>query len=234
MSSEETKKKAEAGSMEAQCSMALLYELGIDRKIDFNEAAKWWKLAANQGSIWAAKKLRQLADAKKISLTAEDVSKIAKAAPLKHPADLSEFSASPRKAVAKAPASGAKKILVVDDDPIILEVVSILLSRENFAVVTASDGQDALTRIAENPDISALIVDMKMPVMSGFEFLHFIRKKQILEGVPIIFLTSFAQYEYVEEAKRLHVNAWIIKPFLAEIFVKIVRKTLSEAPKKCA
>ena len=79
------------------------------------------------------------------------------------------------------------RLLIVDDEPVIREVVSDILALEGFEVLTAQDGLDALDRLVQPlPDV--IISDLKMPRMSGFEFLAVVRER--FPGVPVIAMSG--------------------------------------------
>jgi signal transduction histidine kinase/DNA-binding response OmpR family regulator len=80
-------------------------------------------------------------------------------------------------------------ILVVDDDPALRDVLSIGLGEDGWRVITASDGQGALAAVArERPD--AMVLDLMMPNMDGFEVLRTIRDEPALRDVPIVIVTA--------------------------------------------
>ena len=101
-----------------------------------------------------------------------------------------------------------KKILVVDDDLEIREILNILLSGEGFEVVTASDGEEAVNLV--NEEIDLIILDVNMPKKSGFIAATQIRK---ITFAPILFLTAYSQ----DSDKTIGFSAggddYITKPF---------------------
>lgn len=85
--------------------------------------------------------------------------------------------------------SAAKKILIVDDEPDILEFLKYNLKKEGFLVLTAADGRQALTVAeTENPDL--IILDIMMPEMDGVETCRALRAKKEFNRTPIAFLTA--------------------------------------------
>jgi CheY-like chemotaxis protein len=86
-----------------------------------------------------------------------------------------------------APASG--RVLVVDDDAKMREIVRAILEKEDCKVVEASDGKEALDRLHEDlPDL--IILDLMMPVMDGFEFIHELRQIEAWRGIPVVVATA--------------------------------------------
>ena len=79
------------------------------------------------------------------------------------------------------------RILIVDDDPNIREVLSVLLGSEGYSVDQAEDGEEALKKVDKDKNIDLVILDIMMPGMSGVEVCAYIRKKS---PVPVLFLTA--------------------------------------------
>ncbi len=110
------------------------------------------------------------------------------------------------------------RILCVDDEPSVRESASMVLESEGYQVVTAEDGLDALNRLSEStPDL--IISDLRMPNMSGFEFLEIVRKK--FPEIPVIAVSG----QYVGDGipEGLHADVFLQKGgySIAELFVLI-------------
>ena len=107
------------------------------------------------------------------------------------------------------------RILVVDDQAANLRVVSALLTREGYQVITASSGQEALARYAETvPDM--ILLDMMMPGMDGFELLAALRERPELRGVPAVFLTAAHDRDLLVRAFESGAVDYVTKPFMPE------------------
>lgn len=114
-----------------------------------------------------------------------------------------------------------KKILIVDDDPALLNVLSSKVKSLNYTVIEAKDGEQALTKFKkEHPDL--VLLDIVMPLKSGFEVLEEIRIKQNSK-VPVIILSNLAESQDIETGKNLGAADYITKSNLTlkEIMVKI-------------
>ena len=100
---------------------------------------------------------------------------------------------APPESSERAQRSGAVRstVLVVEDDPDLQEIVSDVLSHAGYTPITAGDGQEAIDRLARNPDIALVVLDLMMPVLDGWEFLK--KMRAVLEGrdVPVLVLTAF-------------------------------------------
>lgn len=111
-----------------------------------------------------------------------------------------------------------KSILVVDDEPKILEVVSALLTSKGFRVFSADNGQSAL-EIFNHQNISLVILDLMMPGLLGEEVCSQIRKKS---RVPIIMLTAKVEEENVVQGLGLGADDYMTKPFgLKELYARV-------------
>lgn len=118
----------------------------------------------------------------------------------------------------------SKKILLVDDEPDIIEFLGYNLNREGFEVITAEDGIEALQKISEKPDL--IILDIMMPNMDGFEVCKKIRTKESYNNIPIIFLT--AKSSEVDEVAGLEMGAtdYIRKPISPKKLIARVNSNL--------
>ena len=101
-----------------------------------------------------------------------------------------------------------RKILIVDDEPDFLAVMSTRLMANDYEVVTAADGEEALGYVKNNkPD--AVLLDILMPGMDGLEVLRRIRK--IDEGMPVYIITAFSTDERFKVANSLGASGFIVK-----------------------
>jgi two-component system, sensor histidine kinase and response regulator len=113
------------------------------------------------------------------------------------------------------------RVLLVDDDPAILEAVTDLLELNSYEVATAADGRAALTLMVDfTPDV--IISDIAMPGMDGLEFFSEVRQKTELNSLPFIFLTARGQKADIQYGYTVGVDDYIIKPFEpSDLIVKI-------------
>ena len=114
------------------------------------------------------------------------------------------------------------KILVVDDDPFILDMYVIKFKEQGFQIDTATDGKMALDRIeAGKPDI--VLLDVVMPKMDGFDVIKKIQESKTPRTYKILFLTNFGQKEDVERGMQLGADGYIIKAHFtpSEVVAKV-------------
>ncbi len=109
----------------------------------------------------------------------------------------------------------AERILIVDDDPWILRMVSTLLEKRGYAIFTASDGEEALHRAEEvKPDL--IVTDVMMPKMDGWELVRNLRARPHLALVPVLFLTALNGEDDRIRGFRLGADDFLPKPFRFE------------------
>lgn len=105
-----------------------------------------------------------------------------------------------------------KKILVVDDSPDTVQIVSTILEGKGFSVVKAFSAMDALSQVEKGvPDL--VILDIMMPKMNGLEVLEKLRGSVETGSVPVILLTAKNQDEDVLQGYKLGADYYITKPF---------------------
>jgi CheY-like chemotaxis protein/class 3 adenylate cyclase len=128
--------------------------------------------------------------------------------------------------VGTMPAS-REKILVVDDSPAQRHYVADCLARQGFEVSTAENGKIALEKAqAQRP---ALIVsDYEMPVMTGFELVHAVRRDPALRQTPVIMLTARDTRRDMAQMRAAGASAYLVKPFAQDKCVAMVERTLAE------
>lgn len=116
------------------------------------------------------------------------------------------------------------KILLVDDEKDIIEFLQYNLEEEGFEVICAYDGEEALEKISNKPDL--IILDVMMPKLDGYEVCKIIRKKKDFENIPVIFLT--AKSGEIEEIKGLELGAsdFIQKPISPKKLIARVKANL--------
>lgn len=106
----------------------------------------------------------------------------------------------------------SKTILVVDDEPVIIELLQVNLKLEGYDVITAANGQEAVEKAAKNkPDL--VILDIMMPKMDGWTARAELLKDPATSDVPVIFLTARAQQADLKRGQESNVAAYITKPF---------------------
>jgi len=104
------------------------------------------------------------------------------------------------------------KILIAEDEPLTLKMLSMKLQKDGYAVIQAEDGRKALEYLETEGCPDMVITDIMMPFFSGLEVVEKIRK-DLLSNIPIIVLSAMGQEESVSAAFTLGANDYITKPF---------------------
>jgi len=104
----------------------------------------------------------------------------------------------------------AKKILIVEDEEILLNLLKNKLSEAGYEMFTSTDGQQGLKAIKEIvPDL--ILLDITMPKMGGFELMEKMQDDDSIKSIPIIIISNSGQPVEIERAKQLGVRDWLIK-----------------------
>ena len=121
--------------------------------------------------------------------------------------------------------NGNRRVLVVDDEPMVREVVTAYLKRDGFAVSEAADGQEALDALRRStPDL--VVLDVMLPKVDGFSVLNHLRK---LSDVPVILLTARAEESDRVLGLELGADDYVVKPFSPRELTARVRSVLRRA-----
>jgi len=119
----------------------------------------------------------------------------------------------------------SKSILIIDDSESIRELVGLTLESSGYKVEKAVDGVDAL-RFLDGREINLVITDLNMPNMDGIELIRSVRKKEGYATIPILMLTTESQAAKKEQAKAAGATGWIVKPFVQEKLLEVVKKVI--------
>jgi DNA-binding response OmpR family regulator len=122
----------------------------------------------------------------------------------------------------------ATRVLVVDDDDVIRQLICLNLELEGFEVYQAADGLDALAKVREvNPAVVTL--DIMMPKLDGWDAAARLRSDPATAHVRVVLLSARAQEADLKRGSRLGVDFYLTKPFDPDELVAVVRR-LAEAP----
>lgn len=121
--------------------------------------------------------------------------------------------------------SDRPKILCIEDDPAIVELLVEVLTEGGFELIVASDGVEGVKKFSERP--SLILCDVDMPHMNGFGVLTELRKSaSSLRNIPFLFITAYGSRESNLQARRMGCDDFITKPLDLELLVEIVRNRL--------
>jgi len=116
-----------------------------------------------------------------------------------------------------------KKILVIDDEPDLVDFVKNWLESKGYEVITAHDGPEGLKKAGEEKP-SLVILDVKMPGMDGFEVLDQLRDNPETQYLPIVILTQRRETGSLFKAKEMGTTDYIMKPFKLEELLEMVNR----------
>ncbi|MEA2516553.1 MAG: hypothetical protein QOG16_391 [Actinomycetota bacterium] len=118
-----------------------------------------------------------------------------------------------------------KRILIADDDPVILRLIQVNLELEGYEVLTANNGQEAVDMAtAEHPDL--VILDIMMPRLDGYQACEMLKAADATKEIPVIFLSAKAQQGDIEKGQSFGVAAYLTKPFDPSELIEVVEAQL--------
>ena len=106
-----------------------------------------------------------------------------------------------------------RRILVADDDPAILRLVSAILEKENYGVVSARDGREAYKILQSDPDFTAAIFDVVMPYISGPELVRYMKSEKRLMKIPVMMMTAEQDPKLSSDSFSAGAVVFLPKPF---------------------
>lgn len=116
-----------------------------------------------------------------------------------------------------------KRILIIDDEPQLVESLAVRLKASGYAVFTAPDGVSGINKFKEqSPDL--VILDIMMPGLSGLDTLK--ELKELNSGIPVIMLTAYGTPESAIEALHLGAYDHLSKPFNTATLLEMIKKAL--------
>ena len=120
------------------------------------------------------------------------------------------------------------RVLVADDDPVILRLIEVNLGLEGFEVETATGGEDAIAKAAQvRPDV--ILLDVMMPGVTGWDVAARLKADQATSNIPLVFLSARSQDEDKRKGEELGVAAYVSKPFDPVELVATIRRLAGQA-----
>jgi CheY-like chemotaxis protein len=108
----------------------------------------------------------------------------------------------------------SRTVLLVEDEPDVLEVARLMLEEAGYAVVVARRGEEAI-ELAEKTDAEAMFLDLRMPGLDGWGVLEELRARDFLSRMPVIVLSAQADLSAVQRSVELGAKGFVKKPFRA-------------------
>ena len=119
----------------------------------------------------------------------------------------------------------AKKILLIEDEELLLGLLQERLKKEGYEMYIAKDGLEGLAAMRRvKPDL--LLLDIVMPKLGGYEVMQEMNKDKELKSIPVIIISNSGQPVEIEEAKKLGAKDWLIKVEFdpEEVLAKVIRQ----------
>ena len=118
------------------------------------------------------------------------------------------------------------RILICDDDPLLIEFISFRLKAKGYEVITAADGEEALSSVL-NEQPSLIVLDAMMPRLDGFEVLSRMKSNAAMSHIPVIMLTARKGEKDIVSALERGADDYLVKPFIPEELLARLSRLLS-------
>jgi two-component system chemotaxis response regulator CheY len=118
-----------------------------------------------------------------------------------------------------------RAVLIVDDSITIRQMVAFTVQQAGMATVEATDGQDALNRLASQR-VDLVITDLNMPNMDGIALIRELRRRPESKHTPILMLTTESQEGKKQEGRAAGATGWIVKPFDPQRLLQVISRVL--------
>ena len=119
-----------------------------------------------------------------------------------------------------------QRILLVDDEPDLVQMISLRLKSVGYEVVTACDGQEALEQVKQTkPDL--LILDLMLPKLDGYKVCRLLKFDERTKELPILIFTARAQEQDIKLASECGADAYLTKPFEAKVILGKLQELLA-------
>lgn len=118
-----------------------------------------------------------------------------------------------------------RKIIIVDDDTVVRKLLEAFLTKEGYQVSVACDGEEGLGRIREaKPD--AVILDVKMPKMDGYEVLAALKRDETVKDIPVIMVSSMEMEGDIQKGMSLGAAHYLTKPVQNDALLECIKAVL--------
>jgi CheY-like chemotaxis protein len=120
----------------------------------------------------------------------------------------------------------SKRILICDDDPVILRLLQVNLELEGFEVLLGHNGEEAV-EIAQSEHPDLIILDIMMPRMDGYQACEKLKSLDATKDIPVVFLSAKAQQSDIERGKSFGVADYLTKPFDPNDLIDVLDRLLT-------
>ena len=119
-----------------------------------------------------------------------------------------------------------KKILIVDDEPSIVRLLSLRLKHNNYNVLEADNGLNCL-KVANKYKPDLILMDIKMPICDGIKAFGMLKESDETSDIPVLFMTAFPTPELVKKVYKMGAKGCISKPFISSDFEREIQNALA-------
>ncbi len=123
------------------------------------------------------------------------------------------------------------KILIAEDDNDIRELIVLTLQFNGFDVDSAEDGQAAVEQVQANPDYDVILMDVRMPRMTGYQACQALKQNEATKDIPVIFLSAKGQDQEIQTGLNAGASDYILKPFAPDNLVQTIERVISKSGK---
>lgn len=120
------------------------------------------------------------------------------------------------------------KILIAEDDNDIRELIVLTLQFNGFDVESVEDGQAAVERVQSNPAFDVILMDVRMPRMTGYQACRMLKEDDNTKNIPVIFLSAKGQEQEIQTGIEAGASDYILKPFAPDDLVEKIHKVLGK------
>jgi CheY-like chemotaxis protein len=120
-------------------------------------------------------------------------------------------------------------VLVADDDPAILRLVSMILEKEGFSVIGARDGREAYKALQDDPNFTAAVFDVVMPHIQGPELVRYMRTEKRFMRIPVMMMTAEQDPKLSKESFEAGAVVFLPKPFTTVQLQTMLRMLVNKA-----
>lgn len=123
-------------------------------------------------------------------------------------------------------AEGKRRVLVVDDDPELQNLVKILLDRVSIDTIPALNVAEAVQILRGKPLPDLVLLDLMLPDISGLELLRQMRAKEAFDHLPVVILSAMADPKEIREGLEMGADRYLTKPYIAHNLIKTVQEVI--------
>jgi DNA-binding response OmpR family regulator len=134
-------------------------------------------------------------------------------------------------ATKKSPAERARRIVVIEDDSDVAEMISKMLGRHGYVALVACDGVDAISKIMGG-DIHMIILDIMMPFFSGYWYCDVFKRNPATKEIPVVIISALDKNSDIEKGLKLGADAYVTKPFTEEGLMQTIESVFARKQKR--